>query len=231
MKVSVIVPNHGRDISTLKDSLPKDVELIHIDRGLERSAQRNIGIKLSTGEGLLILDSDQSVSPGLIDECVRLVNNNPLVNSLYIPEIIVAKSFFGKVRKFEREFYTGTAVDVPRFVLKDACPMFNEDLHGPEDADWGNRIPGMRAITENPLYHHDDIGIIDYFKKKAYYAKSMSKFKARNPIDPVLKFKYRCWTVFTENGKWKKLIRHPILSFCILLMVIVRGIIYVTRKG
>lgn len=230
MKVSVIVPNHNRDISTLKASLPKYVEFIHVNIGLERSEQRNIGIRASKGEGLLILDSDQSISQGLIDECIQLVSQ-PHVTCVYIPEIIIAKSFFGKVRKFEREFYTGTAVDVPRFVLKEYCPEFNEDLHGPEDADWGNRIRGKRAISKNPLYHHDDIGIIDYFKKKAYYAKSMKKFRDRNPIDPVLKLKYRCWTVFTENGKWKKLLRHPILSFCIFLMIIARGVIYVKAVG
>lgn len=225
MKVSVIVPNHNRDISKLVNSLPKDIDLVHVNIGLERSIQRNIGIKAAKGDALLILDSDQSISPGLIDECIEYVSDG--FTCVYIPEIIVADSFFGKVRRFEREFYTGTAVDVPRFVLKSHCPEFDEDLHGPEDADWGNRIQGNRAISVNPLYHHDDIGIVEYFRKKAYYAKSMKRFKQMNPNDPVLRFKYRCWDVFVENGKWKKLIRHPILTACILIMIIVRGIIYV----
>ena len=78
---------------------------------------------------------------------------------LYIPEVIIAKSFFGRIRAFERTFYTGTAIDVPRFVRKECCPMFNEELTGPEDADWGNRIPGKRGITQNVLYHYDDISL------------------------------------------------------------------------
>ena len=225
MKVSVVVPNHGRDITGLRESIPEGVEFIEVDLGLERSVQRNMGIRQSIGEGLLILDSDQRISPGLINECVDLCSRG--YTCVYIPEIIVADGFFAKVRQFERGFYTGTAVDVPRFVLRKFCPMFNEDLHGPEDADWGNRIKGVRAISDNPLYHYDQISLIEYLKKKAYYAKSMNKFRERNRHDLVLKFKYRCWTVFTEKGKWKRLLRHPILTVCMYAVIFMRGIIYV----
>jgi glycosyltransferase involved in cell wall biosynthesis len=226
--VSVIVPNHGRDLSLLKHSLPADVEFLEIDLGMERSKQRNIGITQAKGEILLILDSDQSIHPGLINELRDLFKLN--YSAIYIPEIIVAKSFFGRIRAFERTFYNGTAVDVPRAVLAKACPFFDERLHGPEDSDWGNRIRGVRAVSRHPLYHHDDIGFIEYCRKKAYYTKSMRRYANKWPDDPVLKFKYRCWTVFTENGKWKNLIRHPVLTLGIIFVLIVRGIIYAKNR-
>ena len=228
--ISVIVPNHGRDITKLYESLPtyENIELVHINRGLERSAQRNMGIKEANGEFFLFLDSDQSVSPDLINECVDLMKAG--YSCVYIPEMIIADGFFADIRKFEREFYTGTRVDVPRFVRRSCCPFFDLELHGPEDSDWSNRIKGERAISKNVLYHHDNIGFFEYLKKKAYYAKSMSKFKKRNPSDPVLTFKYRCWTVFTEKGKWVKLLKHPLLSLCMFFIIFLRGIIYVTRK-
>jgi glycosyltransferase involved in cell wall biosynthesis len=228
VKVSVVVPNHGRDLTTLKASLPIKTELIEVNRGLERSVQRNIGIQQASGDAFLILDSDQSISPNLIPECVDLINMG--YSSVYIPEVLVVKSFFGKIRKFEREFYTGTAVDVPRFVRRDCCPLFDETLTGPEDADWGNRIPGLRAVSKNVLYHHDDIGCIEYFKKKMYYSKSMEDFKRKNPNDRVLNIRYRCWSVFTDNGKWKKLVRHPLLTMGIIIIIFIRGIIYVTNR-
>jgi hypothetical protein len=226
--VSVIVPNHGRDISVLKASLPEGVELIEVDVGKERSAQRNIGINRAKGEAYLILDSDQSVSPNLIEECYLLMRYG--YSCIYIPEIIVAKSFFGRIRAFEREFYTGTAVDVPRFVRASACPRFDETLSGPEDADWGNRIPGLRATSVSPLYHHDDIGFWEYCRKKAYYTKSMMAYAKKWPKDPCLNFRYRCWTVFTEKGKWKRLLRHPVFTLGVIFLLIVRGIIYVENK-
>lgn len=228
MKTSVVVANHNRDLTVLKNSLPASVEFIEINLGMERSRQRNIGIDQSIGNVILWLDSDQSLSSGLVEECEELIKAG--YSCVYIPEVIVAESFFGKIRKFEREFYIGTAVDVPRAVARRICPRFNEDLHGPEDADFGNRIPGLRAISKNVLFHHDDIGFIDYFKKKNYYAKSMRLYKELNPNDKVLDWKYRCFKIFLENGKWKKIIRHPILFSCVMGIVIIRAFIYLKNK-
>lgn len=228
MIISVIVPNHGRDLKKLIYSLPNSVELVVVDEGLERSTQRNMGINKAKGFAFLILDSDQSVSPGLIDECEDILRQG--YDCAYIPEVIVADSFFGKIRAFERTFYTGTSVDVPRLVTRKACPYFDENLTGPEDADWGNRIKGDRAITKNVLFHHDDIGFIEYCKKKAYYTKSMLKYQKKWPDDKCLKLKYRCWTVFAEKGKWKKLLRHPVLSIGIIFILTVRGVIYYANR-
>lgn len=229
MKTSVVVANHGRDLSVLKASLPAGVEFIEVDLGLERSIQRNMGIAKARGDIVIWLDSDQSLSPGLVQECEWLLSSG-VYKSVYIPEIIVAKSFFGKIRAFERTFYDGTAVDVPRAVLRSVCPKFNEELNGPEDADWGNRIPGLRAVSKSVLYHHDDIGFCDYFRKKSYYAKSMRRFKELNPTDRVLDWKYRCFGIFVEDGKWMKLLRHPILSIGVFVIIAIRAIIYLRSK-
>ena len=120
-------------------------------------------------------------------------------------------------------------MDVPRFVRADRCPLFDPEMSGPEDADWGQRIPGRKATTKNVLYHNDDIGFIDYCKKKAYYTKSMKRYVEKWPNDPCINFKYRCWTIFTEDGKWRHLVKHPILTAGVIFMLLCRGIIYATR--
>lgn len=227
MKVSVVVPNHGRDITKLKESVNGDAELIVIDRGYERSKQRNIGIKEATGDIILWLDSDQSVHPELIKECKKLIGYG--YTAVYFPEIIVGRSLFARIRAFERTFLVGTAVDVPRAVLKRRCPVFDENQHGTEDADFGQKIWGLKAIARNPIYHHDDIPFLEYCRKKAYYAKSLDLYESLHPKDPCLNLKYRCWTVYTEKGKWKRLLRHPFLTLGLIFLLIVRGIIYVRR--
>lgn len=230
--ISVIVPNHNRDLTFLKESLRrstyKDWELIEVNLGFERSKQRNIGIDRAKGGYFLILDSDQSISPGLMTECVTLMRLGCV--ALYIPEIIVANGFFGKIRMFERSFMVGTAADVPRFIRREHCPLFDESMSGPEDADWGQRIRGPRGTTAHPLYHHDNIGFLAYCRKKAYYTKSMKKYIDKWPNDPCMNFKYRCWTIFTENGKWRRLLKHPILTLGVVFLLAVRGGIFYANK-
>lgn len=234
IKVSIIIPTTNKELklaercaSYCRESTYKNIEIIVVNENKERSEQRNIGIGKSTGDCLFFLDSDQYPSPNLISECVVRIRNG--YTSVYIPEIIVAKSFFGKVRRFEREFLTGTHVDVPRFVIKKYCPLFNEEISGPEDALFGSQIPGLRTISKSVLYHNDDISFFEYVRKKIYYTKSMKRYAELNPTDPCLNLWYRCVVVYTEKSKWKKLVRHPILTICLIFLIGVRGVIYATK--
>lgn len=229
--VSVIIPNHNRDISKLLESLDnssyKNIEILEINLGFERSKQRNIGIDRAKGEFLLFLDSDHSVSANLISECVILCS---VANAVYIPEIIVAKGVFGAIRKWERQFYTGTAIDVVRFVRAKWCPRFDETMNGPEDSDWGKQVLGIRITSVSPLYHHDNISFLTYFKKKAYYAESMKRYAEKWPEDQCLNWKWRCFGVFFEKGKWKKFLIRPDLALAVLIIIFVRGIIYYAKR-
>ena len=153
-----------------------------------------------------------------------------MFDCLYIPERIVTKGLFGRIRDWERQFYTSTPIDVVRFVKREGCPKFDELQNGPEDSDWDRRVTGKRGVTTSPIYHHDNVSFINYFKKKAYYSKSMQRFIERNPKDKVLDFKWRCFGVFIEKGKWKRFISNPILALCVLFTIFLRGIVYKINK-
>lgn len=231
--VSVIVPiRRGEDKTVISDYLQyssyEHCEIITINAGEERSKQRNIGMALAQGEYLLFLDSDQYVSTDLISECVRLCQSG--FDAIYIPEIILGNGFFTKVRNFERQFYNGTPIDAVRFVRKDCCQSFDERMTGPEDADWDRRVMGERMTAKNVIYHNDQSGFCELCRKKAYYSKSMRLFYFLHPGDEFLSLKYRYWTVFTENGKWLKLLTFPGLAICMYFSLFVRGVIYLCRK-
>lgn len=230
--VSIILPiRKGEDIKgcleRIELSTYEDYEIIVVDEGLERSKQRNIGIDRANGDYLLILDSDMWVTPELIEECVFLMVG---YDSVYIPERIMTKGLFGRVRNFERGFYNGTAVDVVRFVKAKDCPRFDESMSGPEDSDWDRRVKGKRAISKNCFYHYDNVTLKSYCKKKAYYTKSMGKYTLKNPDDKIMDLRWRCWGVFVENGKWRECVRHPFLMIAVMFVLFLRGVIYYSGR-
>lgn len=237
MKVSVIIPSHKGApvdlcVESVKASTFKDIEIIVVDEGLERSRQRNIGIDRAKGQYLLFLDSDMTIHPRLIQNCLNICEGDMLqFDAIYIPEIIIGNSLLN----FERQFYTETAVDVVRFVKKRCCVYFDETMHGPEDSDWQRRLRGCPDIAkaDRPLYHHlENLTFWQYFKKKAYYSKSMARFAEKWPDDKVLDWKWRCFGVFFERGGWKRVLKRPDLMFLVWCLIFMRGIVYLcVRKS
>ena len=230
--VSIIIPRHKEDLTqvleAINNSTYKNIEVIIVDEGFERSHQRNIGIVRATGCYFCILDADQVISPDLIRECVELMNCG--IGGIYIPEIIKTKGLFAYIRNWERQFYNGTSIDVVRFVRTKDCPLFDEKQRGTEDSDWDRRIKGIKLISKNPLYHYDNVSMLKWFSKKAYYSKSMKRFIERNPDDKILDWKWRCIKVFLENGKWKRFLRRPDLALAVLILIFVRGLIYLIKR-
>ena len=220
----------------------KDIELIVVDNfsedktaelaekyhakvyfeGNERSAQRNYGAKVARGEYLIYLDADMILSPTVIEECVAKCERDN-VDALYVPERIIGDGFWIKVRDFERSFYTGTVIDAVRFIRRELfleVGGFDELLIGPEDWDFDRKI---RKISRTDviivsLYHNEGrFNMKLYLKKKGYYADGIQKYIEKWGSDDLettkqLGVRYRLIGVFVEKGKWKKLVRHPLLA-------------------
>jgi len=104
-----------------------------------------------------------------------------------------------------------------------------------------NGLKKLIVLTSEPVIYHNEaeFNLKRYLAKKSYYAQSFKKYiekwsrkdsfashgiKAKS--DPDIKkqfgFWYRYFGVFLENGKWKRLLRHPILT---LGMYFLRGLV------
>lgn len=225
----IVVDNNSTDKT--KEIARKYTDKVY-NKSPERSAQRNFGVQKAEGKYILYLDADMTLSPNIIAECVEKFGNSELI-ALYIPEVVTGDNFWSKVRQFERSFYNATVIDCVRFIkMKDLLAVrgFDESMSGPEDWDFDKKIRnrGKVDIIKSVIYHNEGkFKLIPYLRKKGYYIQSFDKYIdkwGRN--DPDIKkqvgFYYRFFGVFFENGKWKKLVKHPILT---LGMYFLRGLV------
>lgn len=223
----------------------KEISLEYTDKvfekGPERSAQRNFGVESAIGEYVMYLDADMILHEDVIKDCVESVNGDKSIIALYVTEIVMGEKFFSKVRRFERSFYDATVVDCARFIKKSSFQQvggFDENLTGPEDWDLDKKLRGIGkiALIKTPIYHNEaefDLG--KYLSKKGYYAKKFDDYIAKwGKDDEDLKKQfglyYRFLGIFIEDGKWKKLFMHPLLSFGMYFLRGLVGIKFILRK-
>ena len=212
--------------------------------GPERSAQRNFGMmKKSKGKYLIFLDADMTLSPKVIKKAVDELEGGNLA-ALYVPEVILGNSFWSKVRRLERSFYDGTVIDCVRVVKRDIFKKvggFDLSLTGPEDWDLDKKLrrEGKVALLKNHqalIFHNEkEFSLKKYLAKKSYYSKSFDAYiKKWGRNDPDVKkqfsFSYRFFGVFWEKGKWKRLIRHPVLAMGIYLLRFLVGLNYLSCR-
>ncbi len=147
----IVVDNQSSDRT--KEIAQKFTPLV-FDKGSERSEQRNFGIfSIAQGEYSLFLDADMILAPNLIQGCVQQIQKSKNI-ALHIPEIILGKSFWSQVRRFERKFYNGTVVDGARFFRVEefkAIGGFDETLSGPEDWDLDKKFKQRGSIGLVPI--------------------------------------------------------------------------------
>ena len=234
----VVVDNDSSDQT--KEIAAKYADKV-FDHGPERSAQRNFGIRKAGGMYVMYIDADMRLSEDVVRECVEKAEGNSELVALFIPEKISGKSYWNKVRNFERDFYNATAIDAPRFVRKEKffeAGGFDENLTGPEDWDLAKKIRrlGKTDIIKSFLLHNEEeFTLKKYLAKKTYYSRDFEKYVMKwGKNDPDIRKQFGLWYryvgVFTENGKWKKLLCHPILAAGMYIERFLVGLNYVFRK-
>lgn len=207
----------------------------------ERSAQRNFGAQKAKGKYYLYLDADMSLNKNVIQEAVEKMESNNQLVGLYIPEVVMGNSFWCYVRNFERSFYNSTVIDCVRFIrIKDflAVQGFDETLTGPEDWDIDKKIRmrGQVDIIKACIFHNEsNFNLSAYIRKKRYYIKSFDNYIQKwGQDDPDIKKQfspyYRFFGVFTENGKWKKLVFYPILTFGMYFLRFLVGVTFLVNR-
>lgn len=232
----ILVDNYSTDKTV---EIAKELGAKTFLKGPERSAQRNYGVEQSSGEIVGILDADMTLSKNVITECVEIFEKDKNIKALYVPEKIFGSGFFNRVRNFERSFYNATVVDGVRFFRRESfleIGGFDTSLNGTEDWDIDRRIRniGEVSIIKSPLFHHENHSLKQWTIKKSYYASNFDNYFKKWGFDKATKkqfgFYYRYIGVFIENGKWKNLIRHPLLALSMYFLLFLKGCVFILSK-
>ncbi|MCX6794943.1 MAG: glycosyltransferase family A protein [Candidatus Falkowbacteria bacterium] len=243
----IVVDNNSSDqtkeiagqYTKLVFDLSKETDLIEIKN--YRGAQLNFGVGRAKGEIIFFPDADMTFSKDLIMEATKKLKE---FDALYVPEIICGKRLFGKIRNFERSFYNKTCIDGIRIIKKDLFLKVGgfdvkNIVFGPDDWDFTKTLKRINCnleITDQVLYHHEEwLTLKVYLNKKSKYVSTFDGYvnkwgKNDNDIKKQLGFSYRYFGVFFENGKWKKIIKHPILSAGMYVIRFLVGLKFVFRS-
>lgn len=224
-KEIILVDNNSDDRTV---NIAKRMGAKVVNRGPERSAQRNFGAEVAKGQYLLFLDADMELSKNVIKECIKKCPLNTNLGGIAIPEKSKASNFWGKVKGFERSIYNDKGdpvTDAARFFPKRVFMKaggYDEEITGPEDWDLPEVIKnlGLSIIRINsPIYHYERISNpFDLAKKKFYYAKSAYNYLEKHHISAISpKTIYFLRPIFYKN--WRKVLLNPQLSIPMFLML------------
>lgn len=214
-----------------------------LDTGPERNAQRNLGWRSAGGEWVVLLDADMIMPEAAVEEMLECVARGDGVQAYWIPEVRTGTGIRAAARNFERSFYDGTCIDALRLFhrsLLEKTGGYDENLiAGGEDWELDIRVlaAGARcAVMKNHLIHNEErLSLRKMLAKKAYYSKGVEEYRRKWAGHPSVKkqfsVRYRFFGVFTENGKWKRLLRHPVLAAVMFFDRFAVGIVYLFSRG
>ena len=239
--VELIVVDNGSTDDTKR--IAAELGAIVLDKGPERSAQRNLGWRTAKSDWVIVLDADMILPKETVEEIIEYSNNRITeCKAFWIPEVRTGTGFRVKARNFERSFYDGTCIDALRLFHKsvlEATGGYDENLiAGPEDWDLDIRVLATGAKCEvlkhNLIHNEKQLSFKRMLEKKAYYSKSMAAYRAKWPDHPAVRKQfspfYRFCGVFVEKGKWKKILRHPILFAGVLFERFSVGVTYLLNR-
>lgn len=224
---TIIVDNHSSDKT--REIAKRYTDTVYT-KGPERSKQRNYGAEKSTGRYLLFLDADMQLSPDVIRESIGVFEKEKDTAAIIIPEKSRGKTFWERVKAFERSFYCleqGAEYEAARFFRRDIFMRFSgydEQLTGPEDWDLPKTIRkagyAIRRIRPD-IYHNERIkSLFMLAKKKYYYGLKSERYIKKHRLSMIsAETIYFLRPVFYKH--WRKLLEHPLLTGGMALMFLV----------
>ncbi|HSW99006.1 MAG TPA: glycosyltransferase [Candidatus Saccharimonadales bacterium] len=160
-----------------------------LNRGPERSAQRNYGVAAAKGAYVCIIDSDMELEPEVVAACVAGMQRDAAAAGAIIPEESFGQGFWAQCKRLERSFYVGVDwIEAARFFRREtymAVGGYDETMVSGEDWDLSRRVAGQGSLVRVGAFIHHNEGELHLWrtlKKKAYYAAQARNYFAKNDV-------------------------------------------------
>jgi glycosyltransferase involved in cell wall biosynthesis len=183
MEVVVI----DKDRNELTSSICEKHGAMYISCPGGRSAAKNLGFRMSTGEFVLFLDSDMTVDEKAISICLKDAKKYDAL--CFREKVVTDDNYWAKARAIERNAMFGRDVfESARLIRRDVFRNvggYDENLEGFEDLDLHARILELGysiGWTNAIIFHHEgDVGIRSYLSKRKIYASGREIYAKRHP--------------------------------------------------
>lgn len=178
----IVVDNSSTDATM---AIAKEYADQAVTKGPERSAQRNHGWRIGSGEYAVFIDADMVLTENIVAEAVAAFEADSTLGALVIPEAAFGEGFLAKCRELEKRLYLGdsrveAARIFPRRVLEQV-DGYDENITGFEDWELPDRIraAGYRVGRINAIVNHDEghIKLRSAFSKKRYYGRWLPVYR------------------------------------------------------
>jgi len=177
---------------------------------------------MSQGQYLLFVDSDMTLPPSVVCECLAMVHATD-APGVVIPEVSIGIGFWARCKALERSCYAGDAViEAARFFPKsnfEAVGGFDEALVGPEDWDLSLRVGRafkMPRVAATIVHDEGNLSLVKTLAKKRYYASSFLRYWRKHRTMALWQANLIVRPAFLRN--WRQLARHPWLTAGLFLM-------------
>ena len=216
-EVSIIIPTHNSAqtlpscLKSVRNQIYKHLEVIVVDdlssdetvkisesfgaeiilRKSNQAEARNVGVAQSSGEYVLFLDSDQILSPSVIEECVEKCVQEK-AEMVRIPEVFVGKGYWSVCSAVWKNRYekvehlygrrSGLMHGEPRFFVKARIQdlgMFDTLLVWGEDYELYERLKSANVkegFCTSVLYHLEADSLKQILLKNLRYGRWMPAF-------------------------------------------------------
>lgn len=218
-KLEIIVNDDLRstdDTELMLQKFSDKINIRYLRKNLSMAQGRAVASEYANGEILIHLDSDMSIEPLLIEECVNNIASS--YDALVIPEQSIGTTFWARCKALEKTMYNNVAeIESLRCIKKstydavnghDAAMIFSED----KDLDIRVRESGAKVgRTKSKIFHDEgNLKLMKTLKKKLNYSHTANLFKDKHPKEyswqsnPLNRY-----MIFIKNGRLS--IKHPLI--------------------